>query len=124
MARPSKLTAELQSKIFEYIELGISYEDTCIALGIDASTLQIWKVRGKKEKKGKYKEFFKGIRRAETEAKVWRIKKVAEGEKEDPKLALEMLARKYPKEFGRKDTHNVNVQGDIKINFVEGFKDV
>lgn len=124
--RPTKLTPELQKQIIQYVKEGVSFHDACIALGIDESTFYKWKQRGLKSKSGIYFEFVKGIHKAEHEAKVWRILTVAKGEKEDPRLALEMLARKYPKEFGRKDRHEITGEEGkpIKIEFINDWKGV
>ena len=126
MARPTKLTPELKKQIIDYVRDGVSFHDACMALGIDESTLYKWKQRGKIDKSGRYFEFLKGIKQAEHEAKVWRILTVAKGEKEDPRLALEMLARKYPNEFARKDRHEISgADGKpIKIEFVGDWQGV
>jgi len=126
MGRPTKLTPELKDKIIEYVREGVSFHDACVALGIGESTLYHWKQKGKKQKYGKYRQFLEEITKAEHEAKVWRILTVAKGEKEDPRLALEMLARKYPKEFGRKDRHEITGEDGkpIKIEFISDWEGV
>jgi len=49
-----------------------------------------------------YVEFMKEIRRAEVDAKIRKIAIIEKACVDDPKIALEILSRKYPKEWGRK----------------------
>jgi len=109
--RPSKLTEELKKEIFQYIEDGLSYADACYLANISEGIFYLWKKVGEKAKEGKFFEFLKGIRIAELKAKRRRLKIIAVKEPGDARLALEMLARKYPKEFGRKE--KIEVTGKL-----------
>ena len=109
--RPSKLTGGLKKEIFQYIEDGLSYEDSCYLANISEATFYQWKKIGEEAKGGKFLEFLEGIRIAELKAKHRRLKIIAIKEPGDARLALEMLARKYPKEFGRRE--KIEVTGKL-----------
>lgn len=72
MARPSKLTPELQQKIVALVRTGNFLETACAASGIDARTLRNWVERGKKNDKGnaKYADFVSALNVADAEAEI------------------------------------------------------
>lgn len=67
MARPSKLTPEVQAKLVEVIAGGGYYDVACQEAGIEYRTFRNWMVRGKKEEGGEYFQFFHAIKKAEAE---------------------------------------------------------
>ena len=108
--------------IIKLVKSGASFKDACEYLGIHESTLYRWKQEGRTASRGKYKEFFDRIVRAEAESKIRKIGVVEKACIDDPKLALELLARKYPKEWGRKQQIDMTTEisgadgSDIDIN--------
>jgi hypothetical protein len=67
MARPSKLTPEIQPKIGENIALGLTYSLAAESVGITSKTLNDWLDRGKTEKSGKYCQFYQYIQKCNAE---------------------------------------------------------
>ena len=53
MARPCKLTPEIQPKIGDNIALGLTYALAASAAGVTYQTLKDWLKRGQTEKSGK-----------------------------------------------------------------------
>jgi hypothetical protein len=63
MARPCKLTPEIQPKIGDNIALGLTYALAASAAGVTYQTLKDWLKRGQTEKSGKYFQFYKHIQK-------------------------------------------------------------
>ena len=57
MARPSKLTPEIQKRIGDNIALGLTYRLAAEAAGITYKTFNEYMNRGQTEKSGKYYQF-------------------------------------------------------------------
>jgi hypothetical protein len=67
MARPCKLTPEIQQQISENVALGLTYALAASAAGVTYQTLNSWISKGKAEKSGKYHQFFKYIQKCNSE---------------------------------------------------------
>jgi hypothetical protein len=61
MARPCKLTDEIQQIIGENITLGMTYKLAAESAGVTYKSFNIYMNRGKTEKSGKYFDFYKFI---------------------------------------------------------------
>ncbi len=68
MARPSKLTPEIQRKIGENIALGLTYRLAAESAGLTYKTLNEWNQRGQTEKSVKYYQFSQYIKKRNTDA--------------------------------------------------------
>lgn len=62
MARPSKLTPDITTRIGESIVLGLPYALAAEAQGITYQTFNLWYKQGKTEKSGKYYQFYNHIK--------------------------------------------------------------
>jgi len=113
MARPSKLTPEIQKKIIEAIKAGNYYEAACAYAGVSYSTLRGWIVKGEKAKSGKYLKFLEAVRQAEAEAEARIVLQWQKAMPEDWRAAQAFLERRYPERWGKKETHVVE-GGDQK----------
>lgn len=67
MARPTKLTPELHRQIVEWVRAGTFETRAARAAGIDPSTLQRWKARGKRET-GIHRDFLHDLEQASAQA--------------------------------------------------------
>lgn len=66
--RPTKLTPELQAELCRRIKLTkIALADAARIVGLDPQTVSNWLNRGKKEKRGKFREFFVAVSAARAE---------------------------------------------------------
>lgn len=61
MARPCKLTPEIQQRIGENIALGLTYSLAAESAGVTYKTFHLWYQNGKTEKFGKYYSIFINI---------------------------------------------------------------
>ena len=122
MARPTKLTASVKECIVSAVAAGNYYEPACVAAGIDYHTFRNWMVRGEKESKRlrnplakpsdeqviPFLEFFQAITIAEARSEIELVAIV----RDNPRLALDLLARRHSDRWGPKERHVV--QGDAE----------
>lgn len=116
--RPSTFTPERVEEILLHIENGATYRRACILVGISEATFHEWKAQGKKaledEKPNKFSEFLEKVNQAKEKYIAWLQSLVNQGAKMDGKLALRVLERKRPEEFGRKDT--LSIKGNFNVS--------
>lgn len=143
MARPTKLSKDLQHKICKYIKYGYTYDGACTAAGINISTFYAWKAKGEKAKSGKFLEFSEAIQAANISArslleaaahkcalggyKITETKtetdakgntKITVTEKiaaPDGRIALAILERRFPDDWAKKDKVDITT-GDQPLN--------
>jgi len=80
--RKTKLTPEMQERIYTFIRAGNYIITACQACGIGQKTYENWMNRGAKESEGIYHDFYEAIKKAEAEAElesINRIRKAAAG---------------------------------------------
>ncbi len=112
MARPSKLTPEVQHRLTEAIRAGNYYEAACGFAGIHYSTFRNWMIRGEKAKSGKYKKFFEAVTRAELEAEVRMVAQWQKHMPEDYRAIRDFLERRHPERWGRQ--YRVDMKQELK----------
>jgi hypothetical protein len=104
--RPSSLTEETTQAIIKRIlNLG-SYADASIAAGINVTTFQNWMAKGRadydRDRASDYRDFFLRVEQANRNVKAILQGRVYAGSQRDPKLALKILERRWPDEWGLK----------------------
>jgi hypothetical protein len=104
MARPSKLTAELQERIVTAIRAGNYPEAACVAAGISLSTHYRWMARGQTEEPGPYTDYRAAVIQAEAEGEVHAVAIVRRAMAEDWRAALAYLERRHPARWRRQQT--------------------
>jgi len=67
MARPTKLTPEIKQQIGESVALGLTYALAAALAGITYQTSNFWMQKGKNSKSGEYFEFYKHIKKCNSE---------------------------------------------------------
>ena len=100
MARPTKLTPELQEKICGLIATGNWAVTACKASGVSTSTYYEWRARGEREEEGPYADFLAAVEEADATAEIAAVAVLETGMASDPKLALTLLARRFPERWG------------------------
>jgi len=111
MARPSKLTPEVQEKICEAIRLGAVYEHACNYAGIRYTTFRNWILRGEQSKSGKYFEFLNAIKKAEgTATSKWLGMIEESAEKGNWQAAAWKLERRYFGSYGKQTKQQIQSQ--------------
>jgi hypothetical protein len=102
MGRPEKLTPELQEKLIQVIRTGAYIETAVQFIGLSKETFYAWIKKGAKAKGGKYKDFSDSIRKAMAETEVLDLIRLEKMSKEDAKIIMWRLERKFPSRWGRK----------------------
>jgi hypothetical protein len=120
MARPCKLTAEIQQIIGENIALGLSYALAASAAGVTYKTFNIWLNKGKTEKSGKYFQFYRYIQKRNADAAKALLEKLNDAVKAgNCQVCMWILSRRFPDEFGRRVYRKTNVVSENKNVHVE-----
>jgi len=103
MARPTKLTPLVQARMVEALSSGNYRHVAAAYAGVDQATFHRWMAVGATQERGRFHEFRKAIEAAETQAHMLLVAVVALHAQNDPKLALDVLSRRWPREWGKSD---------------------
>ena len=132
MARPCKLTPELQQIIGDNIALGLTYKLAAESAGLTYKTLNEWNQKGQTEKSGKYYQFAQYIKKCNDEGAKKLLESLnAAAKAGDTRICMFILERRFPEEFGRRvyrktnvvaENINQNVIVDIAINDVDDIR--
>ncbi len=118
-----KFNDERKNIILKARENGLNICDCAILANVDESTLHRWLKKGKTAKSGKYRQFYLDFKYSEVKNKLYHLKKIQDDK--SWQSSAWYVERKYPEEYGRKDSFNV--QADVKtqqeINLSEKFDD-
>ncbi len=110
MARPCKLTYEIQQRIGENISMGLTYSLAAEAAGITYKTFNDWMNKGKTEKSGIYNQFFKHIQKCNAEGARILLERLNDtAEAGNCQICMFILERRFPEEFGRRVYRKTNV---------------
>ena len=111
--RKPDLTEKMRNTICTYVRMGLSYKEAATLCGITERTIMNWLEKGRAaredetvefgESTDKYILFSQEIEKAKLFLKQIAIKSVIEDIPHNSKLGLEVLSRKFPGEWGRKD---------------------
>ena len=93
MARPTKLTKQVKTKILEALKLGATREHAASYAGIAPRTFYNWMAQGKGDQKGPYLQFFHDVKKAEGENTVVMLGIVKAASEDDWKAAAWCLER-------------------------------
>lgn len=119
MARPTKLTSEVQEKICEAIRLGAVYEHACNYAGIRYTTFRNWMIKGEQAKSGKFFEFVDTVKKAEGAASSKWLGMIEEAAEDGNwQAAAWKLERRYPASYGKRTQHQVEQQ-NINIDLTD-----
>lgn len=116
MARPTKLTPQLQAKICDAIRVGCYIETAAAYCGISKDTFYNWLRKGARANSGIYKDFSDAVEKAIAEAEFRDVMIIANAAATDWKAAAWKLERKHPDRWGRKDKVSAEVEhsGEVK----------
>ncbi|TQF12489.1 hypothetical protein FJV41_28820 [Myxococcus llanfairpwllgwyngyllgogerychwyrndrobwllllantysiliogogogochensis] len=103
MARPTKLTPELQQQICDHLRSGLFRRAAAGLVGVDEQTLSRWFHRGASEPRGLYREFFVAVNRAEAEFMQGATETLQAAATTNPKHVQWLLSRRFPELYGRRD---------------------
>ena len=107
MGRPSKLTADVQEKLLAVIKLGAYRAAACDFAGITPETLRNWLRRGEAEGEGPCFELATQLKQAEASACIKALGTIRTAMEANWQAAAWFLERKRPKEWGRRERHEL-----------------
>lgn len=103
VARPGKLTAEVQAEICRHLREGLFRRAAAGLVGIPEQTVSLWFNRGAGETRGRYRDFFDAVNRAEAEFMEDASRKIVDSASSNPKHLQWLLSRRFPELYGRRD---------------------
>lgn len=101
MARPTKLTPELQANIVEAVAKGGYFKKACQRVGIDYSTFSYWMRKGRREGEGEFFAFFHAIKKAEAEYEHRCLERWDTHMDESWQAIATFLERRHPERWGK-----------------------
>ena len=110
-----KLTDKLCDEICNDIKAGVPIKHAVISHGISETTYYRWYDKGKEAKSGKFKNFYDKIQEAKSVAVTLRARRVYKAGETSWQADAWWLERVDPENFGRKDTHNVDMKTEQKV---------
>ena len=118
MARPSKLTKEVQQRIGENIALGLTYRLAAELAGVTYKSFNLWNQTGQTEKSGKYFEFSQYIKKCNADGARILLEKLNDAVKAgNCTVCMWILERRFPEDFARRQYRKMNaVSENINTN--------
>jgi|GEM_PF-857909 len=114
MSRPCKLCPETQSKLIQAIRAGSHLITACRLVGVDYSSFRRWMIRGEKESKGQFREFYNAVRVAESEIEIRLVASWQQATSDDWKAAAEFLSRRFPDRWSPSTRVRVEVERQVE----------
>jgi len=115
----TKLTPQLQKKFIHLLQLGMPHKYACESCDISEQIYHVWMKHGKKEKKGKYVEFFESVQRTKSEALSRKLVYLEQACINGSVTAIIWwLEHNHPELYRQPADVNLNVKPDVKY-FIE-----
>ena len=111
-----KLTNKLCDEICNDIKAGVPIKHAAISHGITEVTFYNWYNKGKKAKKGKFRDFYNYVEEAKSIAITLRERRIYKAGQANWQADAWWLERVDPENFGRKDHHKIESE-NTNINF-------
>lgn len=118
MARPTKLTKDVQKRIVQAIKLGSTYKLAAQYGGITYKTFNEWMKLGEDSEEGDFSEFCDAIKKAEGEAVTKWLRTIEHASADSWQAAAWKLERRYPQDYGRTVQEHTGPEGQ-PIQFSE-----
>ena len=121
MARPTKLSPEVQQKICDAIRAGNYLETAAVLAGVDPSSFRRWRAKGREARTGVFCAFCAAVDQAEAEAEAELVKMWRSACPETWQAVRDLLARRHPERWGPRERKEVTGDrgGPVKIQFIE-----
>ena len=102
MARSSKLNIEVQNRICDALRAGNTRKVAAMYGRVGETTFYRWMDEGKNATKGKKREFWEAVTRAEAECEVWHVANIKKQASGDWRASVEWLKRRKPEDWSEK----------------------
>lgn|SRR5574343_1246244 len=107
MARPTKLTPEVEKAVCDAIREGMTYQAAADVSGIAISTLNDWL----KDPRPRFVQFSEAVRRANGEAKKELLRRIRDASRKDWRAAAWILERRFADEYMPRNQTDVTSGG-------------
>jgi hypothetical protein len=101
MARPTKLTAEVEERLVTAIAAGASYRVACDCAQISYQSFRNWIKRAEQGEDEQFLQFLDHIEKAKARGALVLLAQIKEAAKRDWRAAAWLLERRYPDSYGR-----------------------
>ncbi len=98
---PTKFTDELAASIVDLIRRGNYLETACALNGAEPATVRGWLRKGKKQSRGKLRDFFIAVNKASAAAEVEDVEVIRLAKAGNWKAAAWRLQHRYPQRWNR-----------------------
>lgn len=121
MAAPFKLTAAGRRRLLDAIAAGNTRKVAAIHAGIGRSTLLRYLQIGRKQKRGKMRDLWDAVKKAENVAVVRNVGLISTAADKNWTAAAWWLERRHPDDWAKKDKHEVTGRngGPVVIQITE-----
>lgn len=109
-----KFTDEIKQKLIVYRQNGLSKAKCAKMAGINESTLYDWIKKGKKAKRGKYREWYLAFEKAYVEFEAYHLQNIIDDDSWQSSAWI--LERKFKDEYSRFDKHELEHSGNVTVN--------
>lgn len=123
MARPTKLTPDVQRTICAALQAGNYASAACAMAGIDDATFYRWMQRGARERRGAYCEFRDAVERATARGEVSLVAIIRKAAEKDWRAALALVERRHPERWGKAIALTGKGGGPIATRIEFGYDD-
>ena len=95
MGRRTTLSTSVRDRLVAASKLGLTRDLQAQYAGIGTSTLHRWLAKGRQAKRGRYRELWESLKRAEAEGAVDAMQRIADAQEKDWKAAAWLLERRH-----------------------------
>jgi hypothetical protein len=104
VARPTKLTPEVQERIATALRAGNYRKASALSAGISEPTFHRWMKLGERAKSGIHHDFYEAVLRAEADAEVHAVAVIRRAMTKDWRAAGYYLERRHPDRWRRRES--------------------
>ena len=104
----TKFTAEVRSRVLEGIRIGLPIKMAAARAGIAKQTLYNWLAEAEKKPDGAYGKFAAELDLAQADFAAKVLGHWNDAIPDDWRAGVEMLGRRFPDEFGKRERHEVS----------------
>ena len=101
MARPTKLTPDVEKRITDAIRVGSTYTLAAQYGGVSYDAFNDWMNRGQQARSGKFYQFYHNVKKAEADGAMKWLAVIDKASAEQWQAAAWKLERRYPQDYGR-----------------------
>jgi hypothetical protein len=109
----SLLNDEIEKRICSFVARGHSFESSCLAVGINRTTLQNWRQRGMEDPSGRYGKFVEKLEAGRNRAKIRFVNFLANNV--DWRARWKLMKNFWPGEFSERINSEISGVGGAPI---------